>query len=116
MSWVDGHAPYTNIIVLEEGGILGGQGVRGWGWGDSHSLKEAVSTKQANLISYVSKACLKCINFTLYSSLEFCLLSPPVPFIAGMFNASVISRPSDTSFEETVDVEGDSSVLYGPPQ
>ena len=37
-------------------------------------------------------------------------------FISGMFNASVISRPSDTSFEETVDVEGDSSALYGPPQ
>lgn len=37
---------------------------------------------------------------------------------SGMFNASVITHPQegDTSFEETVDVEEDASVLYGPPQ
>lgn len=42
------------------------------------------------------------------------LLSPETR--ASMFNAAVISRPSDTSFEETVDVEEDATAVYGPPQ
>ena len=35
-----------------------------------------------------------------------------------MFNAAVISHPAegDNSFEETVDVEEDTSALYGPSQ